>query len=961
MSSLRSLPLLSFAVLLACGDDPAVVPPIKDPEVVLSSITVTPASSMIERGASAPLRATGTYSDGMIKNLSDVTWSSSDAAIASVSSGGVVTAVASGTAQITATSAGKSGSAEVTVLSARVVSLAVSSPSSAVPPGDIFRLTATATLDDDTTLDVTSAVDWESSDIAVAMVSSGAVTAIAEGQAQILVRDPLTEIESPAVTVTVRITPPSEVLVSPSSESLPLGRVVQLSARAVFASGEVDVTGSVLWSSTAPEVAAVDAAGLVTSLSQGFASITAVHSSGVSGVASIRVNPAALDSIRVDPPVVALNVGERQEFAAFGRYSDGVERDVSGVMEWSSSDTAVATVSEEGRAVALALGTVTIAARDPVTGVSSGDSAASAMFSVVPPSLVQVLVVPDAASVAAGLTKPLQAFGVFDDGTGREITTEVQWVTSDPLVATVDAAGVATGVAVGTVTISATDPSSGISSGASSCALTVEPAVLVSLAVSPGSASMVVGSSQQFTATALFSDGGSADLSATVTWASSGAALSINAAGLATANALGTVSVSAFDAVSGVSSNDSNASAQVFIADAELVSISISPLANSVPAGGEAQFTALGLYNNNSTVDLTTIVAWSSSAPAVGVVSNAQGTRGLATAIAAGSTQISASDPFTGIAAPAVTLTVPANVTLSSITISAPASEIEPSDTLAFSASGTFSDGSTFPMTNAVSWSSTNPAVASISNTEGSRGVARGLVEGTVSISAVHVASGVTSNTLPLEVDQSIRIAEVLHYELEEGSGTVINSLSPGGIAGTLNGTATWLPIGPAPGTSAFALRMASGGTCNVNPNLGSPTYTNLTIEFWWRFGSGTGLAYMWNSNSTFRAFTNGVAGTSIWVRNTPGGVDVAYSVNVQNGSWHHIAYVLDATALQGRLYVNGALVGSTSYAGSILLSNLFVLGQGGSSGAEVTYDRYRIFSTALTAAEIQQAIAGQL
>ena len=205
-------------------------------------------------------------------------------------------------------------------------------------------------------------------------------------------------------------------------------------------------------------------------------------------------------------------------------------------------------------------------------------------------------------------------------------------------------------------------------------------------------------------------------------------------------------------------------------------------------------------------------------------------------------------------------------------------------------------------------------------------------------------------------------VAQIIHYELEQSSGTSVPNLAPGQPPGSIVGTLTWTSGGGAPG-SAFHLVNPSGGVNHVAPGI-TTTLTGATIEFFWKFSSGTGTSYMWyDGPTTFRAFTNGVANTGVMVRNTPGGTDVKYATSVQNGQWHHIAYVLDAAASQGRLYVDGTLAGSSAYSGSVAMGTTFVvLGRPTTANSATTgFDRYRIWSNALTPAQIASIIAGTL
>ena len=84
----------------------------------LLSISITPANSTIPLGTTQQFTASGTYSDGTNYDITtQVSWSSSDPSAATVSGSGLATAVAAGTAIVTATFESISGSAAVTVSS----------------------------------------------------------------------------------------------------------------------------------------------------------------------------------------------------------------------------------------------------------------------------------------------------------------------------------------------------------------------------------------------------------------------------------------------------------------------------------------------------------------------------------------------------------------------------------------------------------------------------------------------------------------------------------------------------------------------------------------------------------------------------------------------------------------------------------------------------------------------------
>ena len=165
-----------------------------------------------------------------------------------------------------------------------------------------------------------------------------------------------------------------------------------------------------------------------------------------------------------------------------------------------------------------------------------------------------------------------------------------------------------------------------------------------------------------------------------------------------------------------------------------LTSIAVTPANPSIAAGNTQQFTATGNFNGGKTQSLTPFVTWSSSAPNVATIA----TGGLATTASTGTSSIGATiNSITG----STTLTVTPPV-LVSITVTPANSSIPLGNTQQFSASGTYSDGSTQNLTSAVTWSSSAPAVATISNASGSQGLSTTVAMGATTITAT---SGTTS------------------------------------------------------------------------------------------------------------------------------------------------------------------------------------------------------------------------
>jgi len=154
---------------------------------VLFSISLSPASVTLNAGQNQQLTATGKYSDGSTKDVtSTAAWSSSNSSVAKVSSGGLVSSVATGQATISATLSGMSGSGAVTVDPKALTQILVSPSGAALTIGTSQQLSALGTYTDGSTADLTATASWASSAAAIATVSaSGLVNGVASGTATI--------------------------------------------------------------------------------------------------------------------------------------------------------------------------------------------------------------------------------------------------------------------------------------------------------------------------------------------------------------------------------------------------------------------------------------------------------------------------------------------------------------------------------------------------------------------------------------------------------------------------------------------------------------------------------------------------------------------------------------------------------------------------------------------------------
>ena len=176
------------------------------PPASVANVAVTPSAPSVERGATVQLSAVTRDSSANVLGGRAVTWSSSATSVATVSGSGLVTGVAAGSATITATSEGKSGTSAVTVTvpaPPAVATVTVTPPSSSLQQGNSVQLTAT-TRDASGTVLTGRAIAWSTSAPSIATISGeGLVTAVGPGTATLTATS-----EGRSGTAVVTVTPP---------------------------------------------------------------------------------------------------------------------------------------------------------------------------------------------------------------------------------------------------------------------------------------------------------------------------------------------------------------------------------------------------------------------------------------------------------------------------------------------------------------------------------------------------------------------------------------------------------------------------------------------------------------------------------------------------------------------------------------------------------------------------------
>jgi uncharacterized protein YjdB len=607
-----------------------------------------------------------------------------------------------------------------------------------------------------TFLDLSLAGQWSSSDPTIATIDNTGTAATHHAGTTIITFKSGPFVASTTLTVTPAVI--SFITVTPANPTVSLGGTRDFTAIATLTDNTTqDVTGLASWS--ADDITVVTTSGrTATGVAAGSTFVNATYQSvtGFTGINS-GMTCLTLSPTNPDPEPAGGFIG----FTATGYFGAGPgdcatsPNDVSNFVNWSSSNTTVATVDGFGFATALSAGTATItAASPPLT--------ASTTMTVSPPTLDFVEIQPASdATIPEGGVQAYKAIGTYSDSSTQDLTNAVTWISSDPTVATISSTPPNSGIAQAHNNPGGTQISLTLGGCTGLCPpdavnLSVVAPVLQSITVSPASSSIANGTNEQFTATGNYSFGPPQDLTGSVSWSSDTTSVAtINNSGLAFSVGTGSTTIAAtLGQISGA--------ATLTVTPAKLNGITITPTTPpAIKTAETVQFTAIGHYTDSSTSDITNSVTWQSTTPSVATINSS----GLATAVTVntpGSTTIQASSG--GVpSSNSPTLSVAVLQTIG-VTPGSPAVTV--GGTQQFTATGTYSDLTQQDLTASVAWQSDHTNVAVVCDVTSScsnKGQAQALAQGSASVTAVK--SGVASGPVSLTVNtnsatlQSITIA----------------------------------------------------------------------------------------------------------------------------------------------------------------------------------------------------------
>ncbi len=750
------------------------------------TLVIEPATASVGPGETFPFVAFATEAGVRMDVSASAIWSA-DSAVAVLSNApgreGVATAVSPGTARIVAAFAGQVASAMLTVASRTVTALSLAPAMSMVNVGGTVALTARARFSDGSERDVSAASVFSSSMPDVAGVSNlppaaGVVRGLRPGNADITATFGG---QTAAATTVVTDDQLEGLRIVPLTSELHVGETLVFTGLAVSKAGATRPLPALMvqWTSSAPQIATISAAGQARCVVAGMVKITLGSMGRTSDATLVCTDPQVID-LQVTPFVATALAGTTLPFVATAVFTDLSVRDVTAQAMWTTSNPQIAVVSDaglRGRVMAVSAGIARITA-------ALGGQTAAALLTVSDARLVGLSLSPVLARVRVGQFAAFVATGIYSDMSVRPLTTQTTFTSSDATVADISnaaARGRAQGLAAGVVTITATHM--GFSDSAK---LTVSAGKIIELQITPTGPTLVVGQRLAMQAVAIFDDGTNQNVSVMTTWQSDKPAVAdvsnAQARGQATALSPGSAMVTAFYM-------GQMAATTVTVTDAKLTEIQVTPPAPRLPQGQRQQFFAVGIYSDGTSRPLTGQATWQSSDRAVAALSNAAGSTGQATGLQMGSARVTAT--FGGVSGQAL-LTVTA-ATLTEIQVSPSVLSLPRGLDHQLFAVGIFSDGTHRGLTNLVTWNSSSEALATVSNAA-NRGLLTAVAAGQVTVTAMY--EGLTGQIPVTVTDATLSSIQVTPTNMTLPQGISENFQAVGifsdGTHLSLTSRATW-------------------------------------------------------------------------------------------------------------------------------------------------------------------------
>ena len=704
------------------------------------SVMITPSVSSILTEMEQRYQAFAIFSNGLqVEVTKQVSWQSDNIAVASVrviDDKVFAKGLTEGVANISASYHGKSIYAQLNVINSTSETLVITPASAVLPKGTATQYQAFLTTTAGEVIDVTTTASWQVADANIAAIDTNAwLSAVNTGSTLVtanLVHRAKTLTANAALTVS---TPQlSSLSISPVDGIFPVGKIGAYRANAYFSDGSVvDVTRASTWDIADDSVGTIVPSGIFAgdgvALSPGKTTVSASfqHLTVSTG---LEVTNAKIIGISISPLDFSTPLGTTVAYQAYARYSDGSKHNITHLAAWSSDEPSVAAIQFSG-----ALSGVANTLSRGSTNISVSFEGISQQTSLtVNQAVVKSLqITPQNPSVPAGVEGQFTATAFYSDNTTVDVTQSANWQVDDYSIITVipngNSAGYAKALAEGTSQLSVK-----FSGQIVSTLVSVTPAKLDAISLTPSVAEIPAGTNLQYQLFGLFSDGTNHDLTSFAHYQTSDNTLaSIDSQGLVTAHQYNAQPVTVMASYNGLQTT-----ASLKVTAGLLDHIEVTPATQSIAIGHKGALQARAVYSDKTSSDITSLATWSVDDGEIASVDNTQAESGSVLGINEGIVTVTAS--FEGKTASNITTVTAA--ALESVNITPIKHTMAAGFTQQYTLTAQFSDRTSLDVTNRGHWLSDDNTVASIDRI----GRARGYQEGVVSITGVYQGLSASAN-----------------------------------------------------------------------------------------------------------------------------------------------------------------------------------------------------------------------
>lgn len=537
----------------------------------LQRVALNPKTATLAPGAALSFAATGYYSSGP-SGPADVAWSAEGGAI---NSNGVYTAAGqAGNYYVVAQNAQGTvaDTAVVTVSGATVVGLSIAPKTISLQPSATATFSSLARMSDGSFK--TIGVNYQATGGTIG--SNGAyVAGTAPGTYRAIVTAPgVAGADTATITVAQPVATLTGILLNPATASLAAGATRQFAVTGVWSDGSA-LSPAVSWTATGGSVTSTGS--YTAGPTPGTFRVIALTANGKADTSQVTVLPAVLNSLNLTPATGSLVVGQTLQLGVAGTWSNGST--TAPAVTWNATG---GTVTNGGRFTAGAsAGTYRVIATQQ--GGTLADTSLITI-SLAAPVLNSIVLSPGSVVLPQAGIQQFTAVGLWSDGSSS--TPALTWTATGGTVT--NSGRYTAGGTAGTYRVIA---AGGGKADTSVVTVSAPAPTLTSLSISPNTLATVTGASQQFTASALWSNGGTTLPG--ITWTATGGSVSGN--GLYTAGPNpGSFRVIA----SGSGKADTTPVTLTAPVGPVVSSFAVTPNSVSVAAGGTYQFHAATTWSD---------------------------------------------------------------------------------------------------------------------------------------------------------------------------------------------------------------------------------------------------------------------------------------------------------------------------------------------------------------------------